>query len=122
MCLYGEDLESLKGFYQRLLGTPPFSESPGRHVFFRLSDAVLLLFNPKRTLKSVDVPPHGCSGPSHIAFYVEEEEYESWKEKVRGMGVEIEAEVVWPSGGRSFYFRDPAGNSLEITTPKTWRV
>jgi catechol 2,3-dioxygenase-like lactoylglutathione lyase family enzyme len=25
-----------------------------------------------------------------------------------------------PRGGRSFYFRDPAGNSLELATPRIW--
>ena len=32
----------------------------------------------------------------------------------------IEQEVDWPRGGRSFYFRDPAGNSLELATPRIW--
>jgi catechol 2,3-dioxygenase-like lactoylglutathione lyase family enzyme len=34
--------------------------------------------------------------------------------------VAIEQEMDWPRGGRSFYFRDPAGNSLELATPKIW--
>jgi catechol 2,3-dioxygenase-like lactoylglutathione lyase family enzyme len=37
-------------------------------------------------------------------------------------GVEIEAEVTWPSGGQSIYFRDPAGNSVELATPQTWNL
>ena len=34
--------------------------------------------------------------------------------------VAIEQTMDWPRGGRSFYFRDPAGNSLELATPKIW--
>ena len=29
-------------------------------------------------------------------------------------------EVVWPRGGRSIYFRHPAGNSVEPITPGVW--
>jgi len=28
----------------------------------------------------------------------------------------------WPQGGRSIYFRDPAGNSLEFAEPRIWRL
>ena len=34
--------------------------------------------------------------------------------------VAIEREVDWPGGGFSLYFRDPAGNSLELATPRLW--
>jgi catechol 2,3-dioxygenase-like lactoylglutathione lyase family enzyme len=37
-------------------------------------------------------------------------------------GVEIEAEVEWPPGGKSIYFRDPAGNSVELVTPGVWQL
>jgi hypothetical protein len=32
-------------------------------------------------------------------------------------GVSIEKEVEWPRGGKSLYYRDPAGNSVELVTP-----
>ena len=31
-----------------------------------------------------------------------------------------ELETTWPRGGRSLYFRDPAGNSGELITPGVW--
>jgi hypothetical protein len=34
--------------------------------------------------------------------------------------VAIEADFEWPKGGRSIYFRDPAGNCLEFAEPKIW--
>jgi hypothetical protein len=36
------------------------------------------------------------------------------------LGVAIEQEVDWPRGGKSLYFRDPAGNSVELLTPGVW--
>jgi hypothetical protein len=30
--------------------------------------------------------------------------------------------VEWPGGGRSIYFRDPAGNSVELGTPAIWAI
>jgi len=35
-------------------------------------------------------------------------------------GIAIESEITWPGGGRLIYFRHPAGNSVELATPKTW--
>jgi hypothetical protein len=35
-------------------------------------------------------------------------------------GVTVEKEVEWPRGGKSLYFRDPAGNSVELVTPGVW--
>ena len=33
--------------------------------------------------------------------------------------IPIESEVVWPRG-RSLYFRDPEGNSVELAIPALW--
>lgn len=39
-------------------------------------------------------------------------------------GVAIEQEATWPEGhfrpGRSIYFRDPAGNSVEVMDADIW--
>ena len=34
--------------------------------------------------------------------------------------VAIEHEEAWERGGHSLYFRDPAGNSVELITPGLW--
>lgn len=83
---------------------------------------MFLVFNPEVTASSQDneVPPHGAIGPGHTAFAIPEEGLEEWRRHLQALGVKIEAEVVWPSGGRSLYFRDPAGNSIELATPRTW--
>ena len=48
--LYVNDLEEGRAFYERLLVTPSFANSPGRHVFFKLKHGMLLLFDPGVTI------------------------------------------------------------------------
>jgi catechol 2,3-dioxygenase-like lactoylglutathione lyase family enzyme len=45
-----------------------------------------------------------------------------WRNRLHEHGVEIEKEATWPKGGQSLYFRDPAGNSVELVTPGCWRL
>ena len=45
---------------------------------------------------------------------------EAWRERLREYRVAIEHEEAWPRGGHSLYFRDPAGNSVELITPGLW--
>ncbi len=44
----------------------------------------------------------------------------SWKRHLESQGVEIEKDMLWPNGARSIYFRDPAGNCLELASPLVW--
>lgn len=48
------------------------------------------------------------------------ESLDEWKKHLADHGVEIEKEVEWPKGGKSIYFRDPAGNSVELATRGLW--
>ena len=66
------------------------------------------------------MPPHGASGPTHFALEIEAESFDAWRNLLQSHGVIIEKEVEWPRGGRSLYFRDPAGNSVELVTPGVW--
>lgn len=119
--LYVDDLIEAERFYSEVLGLEAFARAKGRHLFFRVARGVLLLFNAEKTaIKAGEVPSHGASGPGHVAFAASRREIERWIGRLEGAGVEIEADVEWPAGGRSIYFRDPAGNSLELTTPETW--
>jgi catechol 2,3-dioxygenase-like lactoylglutathione lyase family enzyme len=68
------------------------------------------------------VPTHGAHGPGQVAFCIGDGEIEIWREQLRQHGVEIEAEIAWPTGGYSLYFRDPAGNSVKLATPQTWGI
>ncbi len=120
------DLDAAERFYTEVLGFDVFAKEQGRHLFFRCGDAMLLLFNTEHTTRvvtkvnDVPIPLHGTTGSAHVAFRAAETEIDLWKRRLAGHGVEIESEVHWPEGGRSIYFRDPAGNSLEFITPVTW--
>ncbi len=121
-CLCVTDLEAAEAFYTGLLGLTPFAKAPGRHVFFRLGDGMFLLFDARETAKPslAGIPTHGTTGPGHVAFAIPETDLEHWRQRLAGQSVALESDYTWPGGGRSLYFRDPSGNSVELTTPKTW--
>jgi len=82
---------------------------------------MFLVFHPGATASgSGGVPGHGARGPGHAAFAVAEEDLDRWAARLAEKRIPIEGEVRWPGGGRSIYFRDPAGNSLELATPRIW--
>jgi len=118
--LYVGDLDAAERFYGEVLGLELDSKKDGIFVFFRCGAAMLLLFNPEAALSGRSVPPHGTRGPGHVCFAVAEAELDAWQAHLRAAGVDIECEMTWPRGGRSFYFRDPDGNSLELATPRIW--
>ena len=120
-CLYAENLDETAAFYREVLALEPIAREEGRHVFFRCGPGVFLLFKPNQTAKPLgDVPTHAAYGPGHIAFAIDEADIPFWRERLTRAGVEIETEITWPNGGRSIYFRDPAGNSVELATPRLW--
>lgn len=89
---------------------------------FRCGETVLLLFDPARTrVPDAGVPTHGAIGAGHIAFVVDGSELEQWRSYLQNHGVAIKSEADWPSGGRSLYFRDPAGNVVELAPSTLWR-
>ena len=98
----------------------------GRHVFFRCGDGVLLLFDATATVTppapgaKLPVPPHGTTGDGHLCFRATADEIEAWARHLAARGVAIEADFEWPNGGRSIYFRDPSGNSVEFAEPRIW--
>jgi catechol 2,3-dioxygenase-like lactoylglutathione lyase family enzyme len=123
--LYTDDLETTAAFYADMLGLERVVEIPGRHVFFRVEGGVLLLFDPGATTEPprdprMPVPPHGATGPGHVCFAASADEIDAWVAKFDAAGIEIEADFEWPQGGRSVYFRDPAGNSIEFAEPRIW--
>jgi catechol 2,3-dioxygenase-like lactoylglutathione lyase family enzyme len=123
--LYAKDLGATEAFYRDVLGLEPFTRAEGRHLFYRCGDQVLLIFNPEATSVppapgALPVPPHGAAGPGHICFRAPAAEIDAWVARLAAQGIAIEADFEWPGGGRSIYFRDPAGNCLEIAEPRIW--
>jgi catechol 2,3-dioxygenase-like lactoylglutathione lyase family enzyme len=126
--LYVTDLGAAENFYGEILGLERIAGVDGRHVFFRCGRGVLLLFNADATKEppspgaKLPVPPHGTVGQGHLCFAATADEIDRWKARLIESDVEIEADFEWPKGGRSIYFRDPSGNSLEFAEPKIWNL
>ncbi len=122
--LYAEDLDAAEDFYGGVLGLEKVLRAGDRHVFFRVGQAILLVFNPRETERPpsgpLPVPSHGARGPGHFCFAATAEEIGAWRDRLEAAGVTIESDFEWPNGARSIYFRDPAGNSLEMAEPRLW--
>ncbi|MCR4267331.1 VOC family protein [Nitratireductor sp. ZSWI3] len=124
--LYVSDIAEAERFYGETLGLERIARVEGRHVFFRCGEAVLLLFDPTATEvppasdARLPVPPHGTRGPGHLCFAATAGEIERWRQHLAAAGIAVEADFEWPQGGRSIYFRDPFGNSLEFAEPRIW--
>lgn len=119
--LYADDLAAAERFYTALLGREPMVRAEGRHVFYRLREQMLLIFSPAATSRpGGGVPPHGASGPGHVALAVAAADLDAWRARLGELGIAIEQEQEWPRGGRSLYFRDPAGNSVELAPAGIW--
>jgi catechol 2,3-dioxygenase-like lactoylglutathione lyase family enzyme len=124
--LYVADLDAAETFYREVLGLEVIVRVEGRHVFFRCGKGVLLLFNAEATRQPpapdarLPVPPHGAVGQGHLCFAATADEIGRWKARLEQADIDIEADFEWPNGGRSIYFRDPSGNSLEFAEPKIW--
>ena len=119
--LYVDDLEAAERFYGEVLGLELDSKKDGLFVFFKCGDGMLLLFEPHAASTGRNVPAHGAQR-SRPRLLRRRRGRPRWLESAPGErpDVAIEQEMAWPRGGRSFYFRDPAGNSLELATPRIW--
>lgn len=126
--LYAPDLDAAERFYGGILRLETIVRVGNRHVFYRCGSGVLLIFNPLQTVKppedgaDLPVPPHGTSGAGHACFRLAAENFTAMIAALKTAGVAIEADFTWPNGGRSIYFRDPAGNSLECAEARIWGI
>lgn len=124
--LYVDDLGAAEIFYAQVIGLAPMGKVAGRHVFFRVGNSVLLVFNPNATIRPaapgarLPVPVHGTKGQGHYCFAVAADDLDHWKRHLEAAGIRIEADFCWPNGARSIYVRDPAGNSVEFAEPRLW--
>jgi XTP/dITP diphosphohydrolase len=123
--LYADDIAAMRRFYEDVIGLECILETEGRQAFFRCGGQMLLIFNPHvtsvQTTGGQDLPPpHGARGPGHVCFATGGGEIDRWRERLTRHGIAIETEFEWKRGGRSLYFRDPAGNSIEFAEPRIW--
>ena len=122
-CLYHDTSEApeVERFYGELLGLPLVASWPDGKAF-RVGPGVLLLFDRELLAERPGpISDHGSSGPGHACLLAGgEAEYEAVGRRLEAAGVEITHEHTWGSGRRSFYFKDPAGNLLELADGDLW--
>lgn len=125
-CIYSSDLGSMKNFYAGILGLSVIQEERDKLIFLKAGKSMLLIFNPAITrANNGNLPTHGTLSPPssiHFAMEIEEEEYHASKQLLIGNSIAIEKEVNWNNHAKSIYFRDPAGNLVELITPGGWPV
>ncbi|WP_282118373.1 VOC family protein [Ruegeria atlantica] len=123
--LYVGDLDAAERFYGEILALECIQRVANRHAFFRVGGSVLLLFNADETAKTPEnpnlpVPPHGARGPGHVCMTLSRTEIDEMRKHLLEWNIPIDAEFDWPSGARSLYVRDPAGNSVEFAEGHLW--
>lgn len=125
-CIYSSDLESMKKFYAGILGLSVIQEEGDKLLFLKAGKNMLLIFDPLRTsIDNHNLPRHGAMTPPssiHFAMEIEEQEYNPCIEVLVRNHIAIEKEVIWSNKTKSIYFRDPAGNLVELITPGGWPV
>lgn len=124
--LYAADPDACAAFYTRLFGFPEQRRVAGRFAFLRTVNQMLLIFAPGPTADPQNqsgIPTHGATGPGHICFRAADaDDLAHWKQRLADLSIPVEHEHDWPGGGRSVYFRDPAGNSVEIAEARIWKL
>jgi catechol 2,3-dioxygenase-like lactoylglutathione lyase family enzyme len=121
-----EDTARAGRFYHELFGFDIMFESDRLWSLNVRPGQVLLLFQRGGSLDDIQLPggmlPGGmdAEGRSHVAFAIDAEDLESWRQWLQRNAVAIESTVIWERGGTSLYFRDPDGNLLEVATPGLW--
>ena len=125
--LYVEDLDRAVRFYERVIGLNAMSRGDRLAALDAGEGTVLLLFLRGATTSGASfrggwIPPHDGGGPAHFAFAIDSGDLDSWRRHLAAEGVDIESEVSWERGGKSMYFRDPDGYSVELATPGVWEV
>jgi catechol 2,3-dioxygenase-like lactoylglutathione lyase family enzyme len=125
--LYVKDLHAAAAFYRRLFHFDVLLESDRLIALDVVGRDVLLLFLQGATKEPYvtsggTIPGHSASGRSHLAFSIDADEFEPWKQRLEAEGIPLESTVTWDGGAQSLYFRDPDENLVELITPGFWRT
>ena len=122
--IYAADPVGCAAFYVSVLGLEPVRQVPGRFSFLRCGNQMLLIFAPGPSADAAQqhgIPTHGTTGPGHLCFRAEDAaELQAWTDHLTAQGLVLEHRHIWPNG-QSIYFRDPAGNSVEIAEAAIWQ-
>ena len=123
--LYVDNLGEATQFYREVLGLPLTASFDDASFLQTGPSSTLIVFGRRKLEERTSViPDHGAKGAGHVALAVPPEQMDAWRGRLQAHGVEIEHEQDWPQGTHSIYFRDPAGNSVELIDgdhyPEIW--
>jgi catechol 2,3-dioxygenase-like lactoylglutathione lyase family enzyme len=123
--LYVDDMARSVAFFRNVLGLTPMIASDRLTAFDAGHGGVLLVFARGQSCEDVTIPGgvipgHDGHGPLHMAFAIEADAADAWRDHLAANGVAVIQEVTWPAGGRSLYFNDPDRHVLELATPGLW--
>lgn len=123
--LYFDDLPAATAFYRDVLRLRVMTAGDRLVALDAGAGTVLLLFRRGATLPGVrwpggNIPPHDGAGPLHVALGVARGDLPAWERWLTAHGVAVDGRAQWDRGGRSLYFRDPGGHSVELVSPGTW--
>ena len=112
-------------FFRRLFGFETLLETDRLVALGVEGRDVLLLFRQGATSEPFAlpygvIPPHGTTGPDHLAFQVPAEDVAAWRARLGSENVTVESVVNWPAGATSLNFRDPDNHLIELITPGFW--
>jgi catechol 2,3-dioxygenase-like lactoylglutathione lyase family enzyme len=125
--LYVANVRKAADFYRRLFRFETLLESERLIALDVVGRNVLLLFLKGATVEPYTtpggvIPGHSASGRSHLAFSIEAQEIEAWRQRLQSEGIAVESEVSWDGGAHSLYFRDPDEHLVELITRGFWRT
>jgi catechol-2,3-dioxygenase len=112
------NLDAMQQFYEHVIGLPLMTRFPNS-AFFKIADGfgshaqVLALFGRSDGLGYRRANPE-TSTIDHIAFEIPLADFEDEKNRLKGLGLQVEtAEHAWVHW-RSLYVSDPEGNQVEL--------
>ena len=125
--LYVDDMGRAVAFWRDVMGLRVMGGNDRLTPLDAGDGTVLLLFKRGATTEGLEypggrIPLHDGAGPAHVAFAIDADAFEAWRERFAALGIAVEAENRWNRGGSSLYVRDPDGHSVELATPGVWET
>lgn len=124
--LYFEDLENATAFYTDLFDFEILIRTERLVALNVAGKQVLLLFQKEASLNEIVlpgggiIPPHDGGGPVHLAFSIDMDAQDFWKNRLADKNIEVESLVQF-NEGHSIYFRDTDNHLIELATPGIWK-
>lgn len=109
LALNVEDIQKMTDFYVQVIGMKIEWQPDPKNVYLTSGSDNLALHEVESVIR-------GTSPLDHLGFVVQTaEEVDQWAEKIKQAGFPLAKEVkTHRDGARSFYFRDPEENLIQI--------